>query len=262
MPSINDYSVYNKAMQKGIRDKLFFYDFLKKHSEIENFIDFGCADGTLLSYVHKDFPKLKLYGVDKNQEMIELAKKKLSCNLIQSNEFPIIEREGVTVLNLSSVLHEVFFYSCPNELDNFFNNILKSKIDYIFIRDMFFMDYYQYIEEEIPQDVMDRIDEKYKAQRIDFERYYNTSIRNNKKDFVHFLLKYTYRANWERELAENYFSHTPRMLIDRLTKYDVVRYGIYTLPFKRLQVLNEFGYTLDVPTHYKMILKLNHFSAN
>lgn len=257
MPPINDYNVYTNLMTNGIEDKLFFFDFLKKHPEINNFVDFGCADGTLLFYVNKIFPNLNLYGIDESREMIERAKVKIPCNLFQTNIIPNIDKRAVTALNLSSVLHEVFFYSCPNELDNFFNSIIENKIDYIFIRDMFYSESLQFNRKELSQDVMNRIDKNYKAERISFEKYYNTDIRYNKKDLVHFLLKYTYQANWERELAENYFSYNPSMLVKRLEQYKLVYYDTYTLPFKKKQIFNDFGYVLDVPTHFKMILKLN-----
>lgn len=257
MPPISNYNVYTNLMANGIEDKLFFFDFLRKHPEIDKFIDFGCADGTLLSYVHKEFPNLNLYGIDESQEMIERAKMKVSCNLLQSKELPVIDRKNVTALNLSSVLHEVFFYSCPTELNNFFSNIYRNQINYIFIRDMLCPDCSQFSDKELSQDVMNRIDEKYKAERLSFEKYYNTDIRYNKKDFIHFLLKYTYRVNWERELEENYFSYNLKTLTNRLKIYDIVSCELYTLPYKQTQVFNDFGYLIDVPTHYKMILKMH-----
>ena len=44
-------------------------------------IDVGCGDGYLLSLIHKKFPSLELYGLDKDSFFIKNAKSKYNFNL-------------------------------------------------------------------------------------------------------------------------------------------------------------------------------------
>ena len=49
---MNNIDIYVKRMAKSIYDKLFFVDKIFD-DDISSFIDFGCADGTLISYAQQ-----------------------------------------------------------------------------------------------------------------------------------------------------------------------------------------------------------------
>ena len=54
------------------------------------------------------------------------------------------------------------------------------------------------------------------------------------KNFLHYLLTYRYVENWDREVRENYFPHSIEEFLSKIpTKYEVVYFEHYTLPFLR-----------------------------
>lgn len=77
------------------------------------------------------------------------------------------------------------------------------------------------------------------------------------RNFVHFLLKYRYVENWDREVRENYFPHTFSQFLDKISKYNytVVYSDFYTLPYIREKVYEDFGFVLYDFTHAKFLLK-------
>ena len=62
---IKDFEGYLRRMQNGMDDKLWWVN--KVDSKI--IIDYGCADGALLSMVSEMNPNLNLYGYDFNDNM-------------------------------------------------------------------------------------------------------------------------------------------------------------------------------------------------
>ena len=58
---------YNKEMQKGMEDKLFFIERLPQNQNYM-FVDFGCADGSMinaLASIYKDNPHNCYVGYDR-----------------------------------------------------------------------------------------------------------------------------------------------------------------------------------------------------
>lgn len=53
---IANLKVYNDNMRKSLLDKAYFLSFV----DSDTFIDFGCADGSLLKHIHEMFPDKKL----------------------------------------------------------------------------------------------------------------------------------------------------------------------------------------------------------
>lgn len=70
---IANLKVYNDNMRKSLLDKAYFLSFV----DSDTFIDFGCADGSLLKHIHEMFPDKKLIGYDISPEMLQIAEKNL-----------------------------------------------------------------------------------------------------------------------------------------------------------------------------------------
>lgn len=252
MEDINSLDIYTDEMRKSMQDKLFFMDFL---CDVDNLVDFGCADGTLLDFVHNMNNHINLYGIDMNMEMIERARKKVPTAEFICGTHPYIDVTfdySKSALNLSSVLHELYSYSSESEIENFWKYIKYSGFKYIFIRDMI---------SNLKDEKASRYDikcvarnHKYKDKLADFiNTWGDITIQKN---LVHFLLKYRYDINWNREVKENYI---PLSSIDirRLIgyDYDTVYINEYTLPFIKEQVRKDFNINLNDTTHIKMILR-------
>ena len=155
---------------------------------------------------------------------------------------------------LSSVIHEVYHYSTPYEILDFWNSIENIGFKNIVIRDM------------IPSKTIERpsdvnsVASIYKKDAIlkllqDFEKHHG-SINSN-KNLIHFLMKYRYKTpNWEREVKENYF---PIFYEDLLTlipdNYEIIYSNQYVLPYTYRNVCKDFGIKIKDNTHLQMILE-------
>ena len=84
----NNLSLYNASMRKGLEDKLFFLEYLPEDNY--TFVDFGCADGSVISALcamHPNKKGLNTYiGYDISFDMISLAKTNFSGD-IEENVF-------------------------------------------------------------------------------------------------------------------------------------------------------------------------------
>lgn len=74
---------------------------------------------------------------------------------------------------------------------------------------------------------------------------------------IHFLMKYRYMRNWDRENNENYFPITLEKLLSMIPteKYEIVYFQNYVLPFTSDQVKKDFDITIRDNTHIKILLK-------
>ena len=77
MPEIENYSVYNDRMRRSMWDKAFFMD---KVPGTELIVDYGCADGSLIRFLHSLFPTMCFIGFDIDPAMIEAANRERSEN--------------------------------------------------------------------------------------------------------------------------------------------------------------------------------------
>ena len=135
---INNYNVYNKRMDKSFQDKLFFLDKIKDN--VEAIVDFGCADGALIRHL-SELTNTKLVGYDSDHNMIDIAKSKTNKdNCLFNEDFGrIIEEEIIpqeSLLNISSVIHEVYSYLDSKDIEIFWDMVLDSNFKYISIRDL------------------------------------------------------------------------------------------------------------------------------
>lgn len=246
MTAISDIDGYNSKMATTLDDKLFW---LNKVEDIDAVYDFGCADGRMLNRIGKIAPKIKLYGIDNNDEMIKLASENCS-KAVYYRALPN-GMENNSLLNMSSVIHEIYSYLSPDNVTKLWNEVFKvCKPKYIAIRDF------------MPSNSIDRaseskdlqaIEETHKLQFADFSKHWGCK---NNRSVVHYLMKYRYTENWKREVCENYFPITVEQFMDLIPKdYEVVYYEHYILPYTKNIVKKDFGITLRDNTHVKILLR-------
>lgn len=258
-PAIIDLNGYTEKMRKGLLDKTFF---LEKIVDATVFVDFGCANGDMIEFMFKLFPEYHYYGYDTDAEMLKQANAKKVPKAKFFGDFNEMMRDISTnhkdkkkVLILSSVLHEVYHYRTGNPLTNGW----AVTFDYIAIRDMFV---HQTPEQpalrnevvwKLARYYLDNKDDSYILTSF-IDKYGNI---DNMSKLVHFLLKYRYKNNWERELPENYLAFTPLILknISLLndSSWTNVYYNHFTLPWLKNQVKEDFDIDLTEPTHLKAI---------
>lgn len=258
--TITDVTHYRKEMAKSMVDKLFFVD----HIEAGLIVDFGCADGTMLSFLQELRPDIKLVGYDISEKMIEIAN---SNEIWKGKNKPFFtsdweaikhlikehKEKGIeTAITLSSVIHEVYSYGDEKSIVKFWDNVFNSGFDYIIIRDMLLSKNSQH-DSKIKD--VEKIYDSNDPHIKEFESLWGSL--SNYKNLLHYLLKYRYNKNWFRELRENYL---PITLEDMLSKIPTNLYSYeyqthYILPFIQKSVKKEFGISLKENTHIKLILK-------
>ena len=247
---IAHYDSYVKGMKKSLEDKLFFEKWL---GDVEHLVDFGCADGELLKALRYEHPNLKLSGIDMNEIMLKKANVP-NCSLITSDmpKDPKLKSNVTSALNLSSVLHEVYSYGSADYINRFWRTVNEEKYDYVYIRDMMY-------EDLLPKKGLAEWHSKLirygdVKQMSEFQRH-NGYFLGNKKNMVHFLLKYRYLQNWEREVRENYFSYSLNDVMEGLEDYDCIHYERYALPFLRGVIKKDFDIDFNEMTHVKMVFR-------
>lgn len=266
MEQIRNLSAYNDGMAKSLDDKLFFIPIIGE--EIRWFEDFGCADGTLLQAMDRlfnnpftaEFPlthKVDLVGYDMSSKMLELAEDKVPNAYLFNSKVPchtfIDGASKGSVLNLSSVLHEVNSYCTEEEKNDFWKGVHNGNYQYITIRDMIFngnnKEHSAYDDESAIRGKASL----YKYLK-EFEEIWGDI--HNKKNLVHFLLKYRYKQNWDREVRENYLGYSTDDIIKLVgNEYEAIYRKDYILPFLYNRVEEDFGIKIDTPTHTNLIFK-------
>ncbi len=259
MPEIENYDVYTDRMRRSMWDKAFFMD---KIPGTELVVDYGCADGSLIRFLHRMFPATEYVGFDIDRDMIALAEKSPEPHVRYAADMDGVlaavralgTEPGRIAVNFSSVFHEVFHYGFDR--DRIRELLAALSPEYIIVRDMRYHD--AEAARPVPAEVTARVRRRLPARQLaDFEAAWGPiSVRRN---LVHLLLKYGYTENWERECAENYFSYTEEELlevIDPAGAYEAVYDCRYTLPWCRRIVERDFGLSLGsaVTTHAAVIL--------
>lgn len=253
---IQNYNIYTANMQKSMQDKLFFINKIDT-SSITDFVDFGCADGTLLKFLKDKLPDVHLVGYDNDRAMLTIAQQNNKDAVFLSDFSECVSKitPQTSILNLSSVLHEVYSYSSISEVLQFWKQIFAANFKYIVIRDFCYdSSIFRETEKSDLQKVMKYGDV---TQVKSFENFHGSLSWN--KNLVHFLLKYRYIENWDREVRENYFPISLEALLDIIKKseYEIVYSNHYTLPFTKDIVKKDFGIDIKDHTHIQLILKHN-----
>ena len=254
--SIDNLDKYLDDMSKGFKDKLFFLDKIN----LDVLVDFGSADGQMLNNLSKIKPKMTLIGYDIDEDMIKQSKAKYPHITFTDNWSEVeslLRRKGVNNkkgILLSSVIHEVYSYAGGKNIKKFWNEQVFNKLfDYVVIRDMIPSTDFDKMNTLDAHKIKEKSDPKYLK---DFEDVWG-DITENFRTLLHWILKYKYTDNWDRELKENYLPVT----IEHLKKtkippgWDIVYEDIYTYDYIKQQVKKDFDINLVEPTHLKMILK-------
>ena len=83
-------------------------------------------------------------------------------------------------------------------------------------------------------------------------------MENSYRTFIHFLLKYKYTKNWERENNENYIPISLETLLKKIpSDYSIKYKRIYLLDILKNKVKEDFDIDLEHPTHLQMIIENN-----
>lgn len=260
MPDIENYSVYNDRMRLSMWDKAFFMD---KIPQADLIVDFGCADGSLIRFLHAMFPTIMFIGYDIDPEMIARANAEKDENTWFFSTLPEVTAhiaalglEGDRIaVNFSSVLHEVFHYLDDYSGVTEFVGALAPR--YVVVRDM------MYVSDDdaapAPEKAVCRLREMLPAKQIaDFEIVWGPiGVRRN---MVHLLLKYKYTENWARECEENYFSYSMDDLLAVVGPeggYRPILYHRYVLPWCRRDMEATLGIDpgSELTTHFALILE-------
>ncbi len=251
---IDDLQSYISRMSMGLDDKMFFVPLV----DFDCIVDFGCADGLILSEIHKINSKVKLIGYDTDTVMDIEAENKLGGDAIITDRWDkvveSIEDSESSLLNLSSVIHEVYSYSSDLDIDRFWDEVFNSNFKFIVIRDMIISNSVNRVK-GFGSDV-DKVKAKLDEKQIEsFEKVWG-SIDNDYKSFHHLLLKYKYVENWKREVKENYLSLPLEELKSKIPSgYKIILEDSYVLPFLNEQVKKDFGIEFRHNTHLKMIIE-------
>jgi len=251
---ISNLEIYNKRMEIGWEDKLFF---IKKINP-DVIVDFGCADGAILARIHKANPSVKLIGYEPDDRELSIAKSHFGDDVFLSNNWNDIKQEvskyNSPALLLSSVIHEVYSYGNTQTIGNFWKNqVFAGDFKWICIRDMLpsvKMIKHTNFGEEVKK-VRDRIDPNLLES---YEKIWG-KIDDNYKTFIHFLLKYKYVENWDREVAENYFPLALEALYTKIPNdYRISYENSFLLPHFPDQLKEDFDIKAECTTHTKMII--------
>jgi hypothetical protein len=249
---IDDISGYLNKMGYGLEDKLYFLNMI----DIDCLVDFGAADGVILEKIKKIKPNITTIGYDIDDMMISQMNKKnidYVTNDISKVKRIIKEYKNPGIL-LSSVLHEVYSYSTNKEIIKFWEFLFNSDFKYIIIRDMSSQKSYKNFNISDSE-----IDNVYKLSKLKLIKDFESKWGFIKKDYhtlLHYLMKYKYETNWNREVIENYLPITLEDLKNKIPSNWLILYeNSYILPFFKNMIKKDFNIEITKPTHLKMILK-------
>ena len=229
--------IYLANMAKSFGDKAWFLKYMPE--DVTMIVDFGGGAGEFAEFCKKKTGnKIKYVVIDNNPTFLSSAKEKdIQCyESLQS----LREAEGknlkTALLVLSSVIHEVYSYKDDfyDDVGVFWSDVKKCDFKCIAIRDMS-------ISEKafktapidtliwIYQNVFCSNELTFKGHTFaeitsSFEEVWgplcDVELRKvNVKQMFHFLIKYRYQENWEREVKENYLPVSQDKLQHWLTQF-------------------------------------------
>ena len=254
---IADVDAYIGGMAKGVNDKI---DFISKINP-DCIIDFGCANGDILNNIHKKYPNIQGFiGYDLDEKMINMIKSKYPDIEATDNWKEAIYLAGEynnIALILMSVIHEVYTYGSPQDIHKFWNQqVFNPKFKYVVIRDM--MPALEYSKIKPSKEDIRKLKWKLwrmKKYRKTFEENWG-EITSNMRNMLHWLLKYDYKTNWEREVKENYFPVSIETVKSKIPSgWNIIHEDHYIFQPIANKVKRDFGIELQYPTHVKMIIE-------
>lgn len=254
-PIITDYSLYRQEMSKGIEEKLFFLNHIP---DIDVLFDYGCADGALIETLNTDAQFVCL-GYDINPKMIDFANQKKLSNTYFSVDLNFLTQwitsfpKQNSVLLCSSLIHEVYSYGTSSSIAQFWKYLFSGHFKYIVIRDMALC---HHDETQISHihDIQKIMNYGNPSQIQSFTQKWGDF--SSFKNLVHFLLKYRYTTNWNREVCENYLPLTfedYQKIIP--SSYHLIFQKHAPMSYLQKQIQYDFDIDLQIPTHLRLILK-------
>ncbi len=259
-PNIPDINHYNIEMQKSMPDKA---DFIRHNlPDADIFVDFGCADGAMFEYLRNFYPDASMIGFDESLEMIDIARSKNPDfqffatweSILEAHNAAKLDGKKKSVLILSSVVHEIVNYLSPDLQADFWNKVWNSGFDYIAIRDMALE---KSVDSQTPNpDDVAKVRAAFKRPELleQFEGIYG-DIGSSMRQYIHFLLKYRYEENWEREVYENYVKQSLEDLLAQIPdSYKILYQERFKLPYLEGKLEQDFGVVFPANTHIKLIL--------
>lgn len=264
MIDIPNIDAYNREMRKSLIDKAFFLDKIDSRF----IVDFGCGDASLLRLVSDIFPDYTLIGYDNDPRMVEIAEKAVRNGDYQKiiisddwNEVESITRAArmashSTTIVVSSMVHEVYSYLSAKEVDEFWDRVWGTGFDHVVVRDMFQWSFK--IPMESDPDKVAKVRTVCVDRGIDVDGFESRwGSLTSAKNLTHFLMKYRYVENWDREVEEDYFPISLEQF-ESITEargrdYEQVHYEYGPLPFNVRSIERDFGFRYTEPTHLKAI---------
>jgi SAM-dependent methyltransferase len=251
---IADRSGYLARMTGPLQDKLRPSMYFPRNTRA--ILDIGCADGAVTIEMAKMFPQALVRGIDLDPEFIETARSNANeqdvPNVIFERAFvrDVLDRnDKYDVTSSSSTNHEISHYD-PDKRRALvvalsrMGSLLRDEQSVMAIRDMILYQSMQTSEFMMPG-VIDKIRQKNEVgpQLKDFEKLFGTL--RTQEQVNHFLLKYMYTQNWDRELREHYLPYTVEEYNQLLPLIDmqIVHQEYYLLPFLKNKWVNDFGLT-------------------
>ncbi len=261
---ISNMDSYNVAMSKSMIDKMFFMD--KIDESVTAVLDYGCANGVLIATLAKLFPEMTYIGYDLDADMIREAEKRCRglSNVILFSSLDAFSSWAAetgldyrkTAVNLSSLIHEVYSYGTEESVDAFWKYVTQTGFGYIVIRDMC-LDNSAH-RPSLKEDVI-KVRSNYDFGMLEQFESLHGSVTDN-RNLIHFLLKYRYKVNWEREVRENYLPVSVEDVMGKIagkgSRYRLIYFDHYILPFLARTVKKDFDITLKDYTHVKFIYEL------
>ena len=258
-PNLVAPSLYVERMAKPLIDKLFFVDKV----EADLYVDYGCADGTLVKFLRMLNPEARIVGYDISEDMLVLAREQVP-GVIFTSDWAEVRRTanavqaagGRTCLVLSSVIHEVYAYSSEAEVATFWDRVRGGNgepgFDVVAVRDMMVAR-----AASRPADPLAaaRVRQVFDATKVaEWEATWGGLDEN--WSLVHFLLTCPYVDNWNRELHENYLPISVEDFVRRFPfEYAPTYREHFAPPFLARRVMKQFGFRVPDPTHLKLIME-------
>ena len=152
------------------------------------------------------------------------------------------------------MVHEVYTYGDPASVTKFWSQLFGGTFDVVVIRDMCVS---QSATRQSDAVSVAKIRQRFAPALLSqFEQQWGNI--NENWSLTHFLLKYRYVKNWDRELMENYLPLNFESLIELIpNQFDPVFIEHFTLPFIRRRVKRDFHIDMQERTHVKLILEAN-----
>ena len=145
----------------------------------------------------------------------------------------------------------MYSYGTEASVTEFWDRVFGSGFKYIAIRDMMVSENTTGAAD--PADI-EKARKLFPEKLAEYEHIWGSI--EDRFHLVHYLLKYSYTENWEREVNENYLPLKVEALLRMIPEeYEIVYSEHYVLPYVKQQIKRDSGIDLKDATHFKILLK-------